>query len=215
MHLTVSLIIECDGLNTASDESKDKQLIYIKQLAQQHKLAGGVITEIGACYQLDPAHYKRELRKLLPGFVLTDASQCLAELNNSDPNNALQHWLDFSALKYVCDVIESENGEEQVNWQRVVAKPYTGYLVPVQIGYKKIAATFAAGEVSNVRDSQSPVSFVESVYSVAEWIGSPSRVNSLSDIIWQYRYNDPFYVCHTASVVATQFMSVDDYDDDF
>ncbi|TDR74829.1 type I-F CRISPR-associated protein Csy2 [Photobacterium lutimaris] len=214
MHLTVSLIIECDGLNTASDQTKAKQLNYLKQLAQQHKLAGGVITNIDDCYQLDPAQHKRELRKLLPGFMLADASQCLADLNASIPNNTLQNWLDFSAFKYVCEVNKNEEGEEQVSWQRA-AKPFAGYLVPVQIGYKKIAPTLAAGQVANVRDTQSPVSFVESVYSVAEWIGSPSRISNLSDIIWQYRYSDPFYVCHTTSVVATQFMSSDDFDDDF
>ncbi|UUM32715.1 type I-F CRISPR-associated protein Csy2 [Vibrio japonicus] len=214
MHLTVSLIIECEGLNTSCEQTKTEQLNFIKQLAQSHKLAGGTITAIHDCYQLDPTHHKRELRKLLPGFVLADASSCLAALNESEPNDALQHWLDFSALKYASEVRESEDGEEQVSWERV-AKPFSGYLVPVQIGYKKIAPTFAAGEVANVRDSQSPVSFVESVYSVAEWIGSPSRINSLRDMIWQYRYHDPFYVCHTASVAATQFMSNEDLNDDF
>ncbi|WP_261817608.1 type I-F CRISPR-associated protein Csy2 [Vibrio gallicus] len=214
MHLSVSLIIECEGLNTACEETQQAQLDDIKQLALQHKLAGGMITDISDCYLFDEANHKRALRKLLPGFVLADASHCLSELNAGDPNNALQHWLDFSALKHACEVSRDDEGEETIDWQRVT-NPFGGYLVPVQIGYKKIAPTLAPGEVANVRDTQSPVSFVESVYSVAEWIGSPSRIDSLTDIIWKYDYNDPFYVCHTATVVEAELVSDDDIEFDF
>lgn len=214
MHITVSLIIECEGLNQSCAQTKAEQLSNVKQLALQHKLAGGRITDIAGCYPLEAEHHKRELRKLLPGFVLADASHHLRELNASVPGNALKHWLDFSALKHACKVTSNADEEEQVTWERV-AKPFSGYFVPVQIGYKKIAPTFNAGEVNNVRDDKSPVSFVESVYSVAEWIGSPSRIQNISDVIWKHHYHDPFYVCHTQSVIATQLSSKDELEDDF
>ncbi|WP_087018365.1 type I-F CRISPR-associated protein Csy2 [Thaumasiovibrio subtropicus] len=214
MHLTVSLIIECEGLNTASEETCQTQLAYIQQLAQQHKLAGGVITDIAACYLFDDANHKRALRQLLPGFILANASHHLATLNASSPNNALQHWLDFSAIKHACEITQDADGNDTVEWNRV-EKPFPGYLVPVQIGYKKIAPTLPAGEVANVRDTQSPVSFVESVYSVAEWIGSPSRIAHLNEVVWRYQYHDPFYVCHTASTTQRSMTSDEAVEFDF
>ncbi|PCS22594.1 hypothetical protein BTN49_1820 [Candidatus Enterovibrio escicola] len=56
--------------------------------------------------------------------------------------------------------------------------------MPIQIGYKKIAPTYGKGDVANARYNDPPVSFVEAIYSVGEWVGSPSRLESMQQALW-------------------------------
>ncbi|OEE70007.1 type I-F CRISPR-associated protein Csy2 [Enterovibrio norvegicus FF-33] len=216
MHLTVSLVIECNGVNRVTDDMERAQSDFVKRLAERNKLAGGTITDIGACYFSDEPHAKL-LRRLLPGFILVDRSQYLAEQNEQCNESALQNWLDFSALKYQATdtPLSAEEHKEspKVEWQRVKSS-FDGYLVPIQIGYKKIAPTYAAGDVANTRDNDTPVSFVEAIYSVGEWVGSPSRLTSMQQALWQHAYRDPFYVCHTQSQLSANVDPID-LDDDF
>ncbi|MEZ8196855.1 type I-F CRISPR-associated protein Csy2 [Vibrio cortegadensis] len=196
MHLTVSLVIKASGINIVSEQIRDEQCAAIKALAERHKLAGGRITSIDSCELAKSDCHKAILRRLLPGFVLRERSDLLAE-KNEQSGSSLGNWLDFSALKFsATDEPLSDSDESgKVKWEKV-AKP-KGYLVPIQIGYKQIAPTYSAGEVANVRDNQTPVSFVEPVHSIGEWVGAPSKLESLQEIMWQYNYHAPFYVCST------------------
>lgn len=198
MQLTVSLIIKADGINIVSEQSQKSQCAAIKTLAEQHKLAGGRIVSIDSCYVAKESDHKAILRRLLPGFILRERSDLLAEKNQLG-GDKLQNWLDFSALTFSAtdQPLSDEEGCEQVQWQQV-AKP-KGYLVPIQIGFKKIAPTYDAGEVANVRDNQTPVSFVEPIHSIGEWVGTPRRLGSLQEIMWHYHYQSPFYLCRTQS----------------
>lgn len=213
MHLTVSLVIECEGLDRFTDEKEKAQCQFVKELAHTHKLAGGRINMIKACYIDTTDCHKKLLRKLLPGFILADRSAYLAQINTEKPQTPLHNWLDFISLRFIAtDKVlageEEKNIEPQkVEWQKQT-HGFEGYLVPLQVGYKKIANTFEAGEVVNARDNTSPFSFVESVHSIGEWIGSPSKINSLQEVLWQYSYQDPYYLCQTQS-------QLDDNDDEF
>ncbi|WP_223866635.1 type I-F CRISPR-associated protein Csy2 [Candidatus Enterovibrio escicola] len=216
MHLTVSLVIECNGVNRVTDELERAQSDFVKRLAERNKLAGGSITDIGSCYFTDEPHAKL-LRRLLPGFILIDRSHYLEQQNKQSNDTNLQNWLDFSALKYQATDISSSEEEHKENlkvqWQRVKS-PFEGYLVPIQIGYRKIAPTYAKGDVANARDNNTPVSFVEAIYSVGEWVGSPSRLESMQQALWQHTYRDPFYVCHTQSQLSANVDPIN-LDDDF
>ncbi|MDC5842325.1 type I-F CRISPR-associated protein Csy2 [Vibrio europaeus] len=196
IHLTVSLVIKGTGINIVSEQTQKEQCVAIKALAEKHKLAGGRITSIDGCFIAKNDCHKAILRRLLPGFVLRERSDLLAE-KNEQGGCALDNWMDFSALKFAStdQPVEDSDESEKVKWEKV-EKP-KGYLVPIQIGYKQIAPTYAAGEVANVRDNQTPVSFVEPVHSIGEWVGAPSKLQSLQEIMWQYRYQAPFYVCRT------------------
>ncbi|KLV03798.1 hypothetical protein ABT56_17650 [Photobacterium aquae] len=198
MHLTVSLVIKAQGINIVSEHIENEQCHTIKALAEKHKLAGGRIDAIDDCYLAKKDCHKAILRPLLPGFMLVERSDLLAE-KNTQSANPLENWLDFSALKFEATDEHVSDDDEKVKWQQV-AKP-KGYLVPIQIGYKQIAPTYNAGDVANVRDSDTPVSFVEAVHSIGEWIGAPSKLHSLQDILWQYHYQAPFYVCRTQQPV--------------
>ncbi|QDJ13787.1 type I-F CRISPR-associated protein Csy2 [Mergibacter septicus] len=198
MYLEVSLIIKVTGLNTASDEGIEEKCKEIKALAEQQKLAGGTINSIQHCSLITNDQPTKILRSLLPGFILVDRSDLLAQTSQTDK---LKQWLSFSALKFTAHKIIEENNtteqesekKEKIEWRQ---EKKQGYLVPIQIGYKAISQTYAANEVENSRDQTTPVTFVEAIHSIAEWIGSPSRITSMEQILWTYHYDAPFYLCH-------------------
>ena len=194
MHLTVSLVIKAHGINSVSEQSATEHSQAIKTLAEQHKLAGGRILSIDSCYLAPTTCHETVLRPLMPGVVLVDRSDLLAELSGNDTNR-LEKWLDFSALKFEATDEPAGKQAGKVKW-RPIAKP-AGYLVPMQIGYKQITPTYGAGRVVNVRDRNTPVSFVEAVHSIGEWVDSPCRFASLQEMMWKYHFQPPFYVCRT------------------
>lgn len=219
MNLCVSLLIECKGF--CGGNSDQEQLISnaIKTLVLSQRCAGGRITNIEAC-QFKPmpneaGDCRRLLRPLLPGFILCDRSDYLQQHaeNKKDSQNMVMSWLDFSALRYRYETLtESDSvAAEQGQWQRV-NKPQSGYLVPLMIGYKQISDVFAAKEVANVRDNTTPFAFTEAVYSVGEWIGSPSRVESINQILWRYQYSSPYYLCRAQQSIHSIESNEEDFD---
>ena len=216
MNLCVSLLIECKGFSGGNSDQEQLISDAIKTLALSQRCAGGRITHIEAC-QFKPipneaSDCRKLLRPLLPGFILCDRSDYLQQHNESNDQNMIMSWLDFSALRYRYETLtESNNPDvEQGQWKRV-NKPQSGYLVPLMIGYKQISEVFAAGEVANVRDNTTPFAFTEAVYSVGEWIGSPSRVESINQILWRYQYSSPYYLCRAQQSIHS-IESNEDFD---
>ena len=216
MNLCVSLLIECKGFSGGNSDQEQLISDAIKTQALSQRCAGGRITHIEAC-QFKPmpneeSDCRKLLRPLLPGFILCDRSDYLQQHNESNDQNMIMSWLDFSALRYRYETLtESNNPDvEQGQWKRV-NKPQSGYLVPLMIGYKQISEVFAAGEVANVRDNTTPFAFTEAVYSVGEWIGSPSRVESINQILWRYQYSSPYYLCRAQQSIHS-IESNEDFD---
>ncbi|MEE2025485.1 type I-F CRISPR-associated protein Csy2 [Alkalimonas mucilaginosa] len=205
MHLTVSLILEADKAFSNSQQQRLVEMLGL--LAQRQKLAGGqVISLKGVSLYSDDdeqALSRKLLRKMLPGFVLTDRSELLKQhyqqLVATQPNaTMLDAWLDFSALTYravIADDVDSSTDQHAAEWVRV-PKPANGYLVPITTGYKAISPLYPAGAVANSRDPQYPFCFVESAYGVGLWL-SPHRVPDVRDVIWRYRQQGPWYLCAT------------------
>ncbi|PST94184.1 type I-F CRISPR-associated protein Csy2 [Photobacterium sp. NCIMB 13483] len=200
MNLCVSLLIECKGFSGGNSDQEQSIIDAIKTLALSQRCAGGHITHIEACHfkpmPNEACGCRKLLRPLLPGFILCDRSDYLQQHNESNDQNMIMNWLDFSALRYRYETLtESDSvAAEQGQWERV-NKPQSGYLIPLMIGYKQISEVFDAGVVANVRDNTTPFAFTEAVYSVGEWIGSPSRVESINQILWRYQYRSPYYLC--------------------
>ena len=61
--------------------------------------------------------------------------------------------------------------------------------MPIPVGYTALTAPHPAGSVRNARDATVPLRFVESVYSLGEWI-SPHRLQSLHQLLWQAETNE-------------------------
>lgn len=217
MHFTASLIIECEGM-ISGGESGIKQLKNdLEKLCYQQKLAGGVINTIQSItiHSADTQDEKKKLNRrvkqiLLPGFILMDRSDLLAEhfdqLKLEDKEVELvDAWLDFSALKYKAKPILSKNetsptSETKAEWE-LEPKPGKGWLVPVMTGYKAISDVYPPGEVKNVRDTEVPVCFVEAIHSIGEWRGV-HRLKDINDCLWRYHYDNQWYLCRQAKEAA-------------
>ena len=92
----------------------------------------------------------------------------------------------------------------KVEWQ-LDRRP--GWLVPLPIGYAGISALHAPGEVAGARDATTPFRFVESLYSLGQWIG-PHRLGQLDQLLW-HRSAEPatgLYRCENryADLIETE-----------
>jgi CRISPR-associated protein Csy2 len=233
MDMTVSLVMVCPELNISRVAEINALSQTIMNLAYQHRLAGGSIQNIAAIHVLNLEQKKlsKKLKRLLlPGFVLMDRSDLLADhyqtLKQQQPDAELMDaWLDFSALKYHAEpkLKESEleaTDKTEAEWLRM-DKPAKGWLVPITNGYKAISPVYPAGEVSNTRDGITPVCFVEAAHSIGEW-RSLHRIQQISDMIWYYRHEEDWYLCQQSKQAqpepaANEFEDAadDDFNDDF
>ena len=208
MHMTVSLLIPVVGmLDEECEPRKLEQMIELLALSQ--RLAGGTIISIDAVEMLEPPEdfeglqkfERKQLRKLLPGFALVQRADLLAEhaqqCREQDPSaEPLDAWLDFSAIKFQAERPDGVVDEQAAADWHYVPKPDRGWLVPMATGYRGISDLYEPGVVARSRDSTTPFRFVESVYSVGEWL-SPHRVSKLEQLIWRYHAEPEtgWYLC--------------------
>jgi CRISPR-associated protein Csy2 len=213
LHMTVSLVIECDftpediPIPIPDVEEKRKRLeTDFKNKIMTRRLAGGRIDNIKSVNLHTLPDDKRSsfinstLRKLLPGFCLVSRAKSLSTYHNEQESTQssremLDSWLDFVALKYqaVNEETTNEDGEINFHWE-LSSKPVDGWVVPLQVGYKSISDIYKAGEVTNVRDKSYPCTFVEAAYSIGSWI-SPHRIEEIEKILWRHHHTDGLYLC--------------------
>lgn len=99
-------------------------------------------------------------------------------------------------LKHQLENYIYPNENINVVWE-YAPKPTTGYLVPIMCGYRAISPLYDNTEITDTRDNETSVRFVESIHSIGEW-QSVHRLNEISDInssLWQYYYDDGWYLC--------------------
>lgn len=210
IHLDISLVIACNftrddfDFNATSNSENEKAFTaLIDQLVLTKRLAGGTIV------QMDPSEFhevgedEKEIqtfcrkiqKRLLPGFVLLDRSDLFQKYLSDNQVSPLQAMLEFYALKWKAEQIVSEEPSEskKAKWE-LIPKPHTGWIIPIQAGYKAISDLYGAGEVANARDPTIPFRFVEPVYGLGEW-RSVHRIKHIESMIWKYRTEKDFYVC--------------------
>lgn len=151
MNMTVSLLIACDG-NIGNRQ--DAFLKWLEKTCFLQHLAGGTILKIGSvelCNIDDDIALRSLKRKLLPGFVLKERSDYLAEhfkqlRQNDNEAELLNAWLDFVALKqkarpksdliskHLINIVKSnadENSSELLAiWNRHLSCPFQDNDVP-------------------------------------------------------------------------------------
>jgi len=209
MHLTVSLVVKCEGLISGGEDGIKALQNHLKQLCLTQKLAGGVVNDIRAII-IESSNSEEEQavltqkirRRLLPGFLLLDCSQYLEKrLTDLQKTNSkaemLDAWLDFTALKFESEAVLNEgeelNDKTKATWT-YIPKPESGYLVPITIGYRAISEVYKAGDISGSRDPSIPFCFVESAYGLGEW-QSPHRLQNIEDALWNYYDEEGWYLC--------------------
>lgn len=122
--------------------------------------------------------------RLLPGSALVArddlVNRRLAELRVEHPAaTRLDAWLSLSRINWHHDA--SANNDKSA-WSSDRQKG-SGWIVPIPIGYGALGPPHAPGSVPNTRDATTPFRFVESLYSIGEWIG-PHRLRSPQQLLW-------------------------------
>ena len=145
------------------------------------------------------------------------------EAGQSAPATALDAWLDLSRINTravrvpmapatgnapapdAAEANANANAKpaaaERIEWQRG-ARP--GWLVPIPVGYTALSALHPAGSVAQARDATTPLRFVESVFSIGQWI-SPHRLRNAAQLIWWPTHDEAtgLYRCRNACAPET------------
>jgi CRISPR-associated protein Csy2 len=160
--------------------------------------------------------FRRLARQWLPGFALVSRDDLLRnrlrELQAATPEaTALDAWLDLSRWNHrsVLQPAAKEGDAPTTAWE---TDQRAGWIVPIPVGYAALTDLHPAGTVAGARDMQTPFRFVESVWSVGQWIG-PQRLRNLEDLYWLadhdtetglYRCRNGYAARSTSASTATQ-----------
>ncbi|MPM13691.1 hypothetical protein SDC9_60050 [bioreactor metagenome] len=107
----------------------------------------------------------------------------------------LDAWLHASRFNHEPRI--ADNG--RVYWGDPLRPKGSGWVVPIPVGYTALTPSHAAGSVLSARDMHTPLRFVESVYSMGEWI-SPHRLTHLQELLWHAETDESqgLYRCRNA-----------------
>lgn len=164
-----------------------------RHAASWHPVAGNLAD--------DSTTFRKLRRRLLPGFALVQRDDLLkahlAEMRQTAPaSTALDALLDLSRLNFepVVTPASADGQPATVDWQ-IRTKP--GWLVPLPMGYAGISDLYDPGQVANTRDASTPFRFVESLYSLGEWV-SPHRLQCFEQLLWTQEADaeNGLYRCH-------------------
>ncbi|MBI3771415.1 MAG: type I-F CRISPR-associated protein Csy2 [Gammaproteobacteria bacterium] len=196
-HMEISLLIAIQGRIDSDEIEFVAQRLM--QVAHTMRLAGGSLLPQRQGKRYEPqllmlpqseverdAIFRKLKRRLLPGFALVQREDRLAdhlgEMRATNANaNALDALLDLARLNIEPDQPNPDKPEEK-QWG---IRRHPGWLVPIPVGYAAISALYQPGEVLNARDDGTPFRFVESLYSLGEWV-SPHRLTSLQQLLWHH-----------------------------
>ncbi len=142
-----------------------------------------------ACRQ----QFRRLARRWLPGFTLVARDDLLRDrlvkLRETEPQaSALDAWLDLASWTRRAVQHPPKEGEiaPTVEW---VDDARVGWTVPIPVGFAALSPLHAAGSVAGARDTDVPFRFVETIWSIGQWI-SPHRLQGLDQFFW-YPVTEP------------------------
>ena len=234
IHLDISLVFDVSLSSQVADDAARQQLAQtVADLLATMRIAGGSVIAPHSPHsrralqpQLrleaeDPRQQAVEFaklsRRLLPGFALVARDDLLQAHRRTlsqgqpVPATALDAWLDLSRINTravrvpVAPVAGTADDKpaaaERIEWQRDV-RP--GWLAPIPVGYAALSALHPAGSVVQARDATTPLRFVESVFSIGQWI-SPHRLRDAAQLIWWPTYDEAtgLYRCRNACAPET------------
>lgn len=149
------------------------------------------------------AEQLRQMRgRWMPGAALVSRDDLLtrrlADMQMADPDaDLIDAWLELSSFTHRSVQVNNREVANDVpkrgEWQ-VESRP--GWIVPIPVGFVRLGPLQDPGSVRRARDPAVPFAFVESVYSVGEWI-SPHRLTKLDELFWRPYYEEAtgFYRC--------------------
>ena len=158
--------------------------------------------------------FKRLCRQWLPGFALVSRDDVLQSrldaLRASAPEalpqpSLLDAWLDLSRINYraTTKTVWNDAGDASTEVVEWATDSRPGWLVPIPVGYAALSELHPPGTVSGARDASVHFRFVESVYSIGQWI-SPHRFQDIGQLTWRAEYESTagLYRCTNAYQAA-------------
>lgn len=208
VHLDITLVFEVELTSALLGEAERAQLAHhIGDVIAGMRVAGGsVVPPLPGKFRQPPRpllalmsddaearrnDFRKLSRRWLPGFALVSRDDLLqtklAELQQVTLGaTLLDAWLDLSRLNHRAvrqPTVDPKTGDtvEAVEW---VTDSRPGWIVPIPVGFAALSDLHAPGTVAGVCDPNVPFRFVESVYSIGQWI-SPHRLTDVSDLLWE------------------------------
>ena len=212
--LEITLVFGVAGSGmAASEEQRQQAARHCADVLATLRIAGGSVlpAEPGTpgYYQqptlkslsdnpdLRASEFRSLRRQWLPGFALVCRDDLLTErlheLRQSQPQaSRLDAWLDLSRLHIRPHPATEQTqapatpATDKVEWE--ASRP-PGWLVPIPVGFGALSPLHQPGEVAHARDMTVPFRFVESLYSIGQWL-SPHRLQSPEQLLWYSTHDD-------------------------
>jgi CRISPR-associated protein Csy2 len=215
VHLTISLIFGLvgDGLYTMDKGALAEELD--RQARCQRFAGGSILPDLGDKVRppllvANGEDSRKVVRRLLPGFALVSREAVLAQrmraMRASAPHtSSYDALLDFCRINYEC--VPDPHDDTKGTWG---VRKNPGWFVPIAHGYRALSQVYAPGEVKATRDSETPFRFVESIYTLGQWL-SPHRAKELDSLLWFSNYDDKegLYTCSTPAFSGVELESED------
>jgi len=222
-HLDLSLVFEVAGDSLFDpDQDLEDLAAAVLETAMSLRLAGGSIrpavdsirrrwstprfvhlSDEDEAYVKD---FRRVVMSLLPGFALVSRDDLLRShyqkmCRDDSSASLIDAWLDISRINMECKPLALHEGagsesEEEFTWQARRAEQGS-WLVPIPVGFGAISTVLDPGTVAGARDSKTAFRFVESLYSIGQWI-SPHRLEDPAQLLW-FAKTDPEQGLYRAS----------------
>jgi len=199
IHLQLSLVLAADSSQWRKQpDARARDLATLAELLAGMRIAGGSVIPLAQPWRrryqpwaLDltgtaedrSAAFRKARMRLLPGFALVSRDdrleQRLQELQQRTPDaNRLDAWLSLASINWQWS---GDQNDGKGGWHS--DRRGAGWTVPIPVGYGALGELHHPGSVANTRDASAPFRFVESLYSVGEWI-SPHRLRTPEQLLW-------------------------------
>lgn len=199
IHLDISLVFAVKSQQWSREpETRDAQIHAVSELLNTMRVAGGTmlppaqpwlpryrpfVIEQSGTLEDRCQEFRRKRTRLLPGFALVARDDLLDarfnELRSENPDaTRLDAWLSLSRFERRFDA-NANDGKGA--WAPAFARK--GWLVPIPVGYGALGQLHEPGTVANARDADTPFRFVESLYSIGQWL-SPHRIDAAEHLLW-------------------------------
>ncbi len=234
IHLDISLVfaLQSDTLSAKALDATvaDDIAAQVCELVSQMRVAGGTVIPSTASQARQQAYivamtgteqdrealFHRAKLRLLPGSTLVGRDDLLEQRHQAlladDPQaTRLDAWLSLSRINWHYENPAEDGGTRKGGWGH--DRKGLGWVVPIPVGYATLSGPHESGSVANARDGNTPFCFVESLYSMGQWL-SPHRLQSPQQLLW-YADNEPeqgLYRCRND--YRTSPLNDDDYDFD-
>ncbi|MCK5919074.1 MAG: type I-F CRISPR-associated protein Csy2 [Cocleimonas sp.] len=175
-HLTVSFIIEYDGLGLADREQFKEHVEH--QLQSKMKIAGGDILSLSTPELGDISSEKevqKLMRQLMPGYCVIERRDLMqtAMTKDQDAMDALLTYLKIFNTP-------EKNDKGDITWRQ--HRQELGWIIPIATGFHGISEL---GKAENQRDENTPHRFAESIVTLGQFV-MPYRMKDLDNMLWHY-----------------------------